>query len=87
MDFSGPIGRKVGKDHKKICWGLDNFFTFSISYIFKNLHFDALNFSLHSQMTERWHKCVVFGPVCIWFPSNGSIMTEVRIQGLRQKIL
>ena len=64
MDFSGPIGRKVGKNHKKNCWGLDNFFTFSISYISKNLHFDALNFSLHSQMTERWHKCVVFGPVC-----------------------
>ena len=64
MDFSGPIGRKVGKNHKKNCWGLDKFFTFSISYISKNLHFDALNFSLHSQMTERWHKCVVFGPVC-----------------------
>ena len=77
MDFSGPIGRKVGKNHKKNCWGLDNFFTFSISYISKNLHFDALNFSLHSQMTERWHKCVVFGPVCSTMGKHSAVMHTI----------
>ena len=78
MDFSGPIGRKVGKNHKKNCWGLDKFFTFSISYISKNLHFDALNFSLHSQMTERWHKCVVFGPVCSWLLARDACLETTR---------
>ena len=53
-NFFTPIDRKVGENHKKICWGLDNFFTFSISYISKKLRFDALNFLVY---TVKWLNC------------------------------
>ena len=53
-NFFTPIDRKVGENHKKLCWGLDNFFTFSISYISKKLRFDALNFLVY---TVKWLNC------------------------------